>query len=82
MPGNDEASPLRFLSDGQCHDERPIFSPYTKIDQEDASVISVTFDQNKHTAKVAGAACAMHSGAACGGEADTVRCVNQGPARR
>lgn len=49
------------------------FSPYTKIDNDDASIITVTFDKKKNTAKVEGASCMMHSGAACGWEGDTVR---------
>lgn len=58
------------------------FSPYTKVDKEDACVITVTFDKQKNTAKVEGAACSMHSGAACGWEGDTVRRVKEGQYRK
>lgn len=58
------------------------FSPYTKVDKDDACVISVTFDKKKRTAKVEGASCSMHSGAACGWEGDTVSRVNERQPRR
>lgn len=58
------------------------FSPFTKIDDDDACVITVTFDEKKNSAKVKGASCMMHSGAACGWEGDTVRRVNDKPSRR
>lgn len=58
------------------------FSPYNKVDNDDACVITVTFDKNKKTAKVEGASCEMHSGAACGWEGDTVRRANENQPRR
>lgn len=58
------------------------FSPYSKVDKDDACVITVTFDNKKNTAKVEGSSCAMHSGAACGWEGDTVRRVNERQLRR
>jgi len=58
------------------------FSPYTKVDKDDACVITVTFDKKKDTAKVEGESCSMHSGAACGWEGDTVRRVNERQSRR
>lgn len=58
------------------------FSPYTKVDKDDACVITVTFDKNRNAAKVDGSACSMHSGAACGWEGDTVRRVKEGKSRK
>lgn len=58
------------------------FSSYTKIDNDDACVITVTFDKKKNTAKVEGASCMMHSGTACGWEGDTVRRVNEKQSHR
>lgn len=58
------------------------FSPYRKTDKDGACVITVTFDQQKNTAKVEGASCSMHSGAACGWEGDIVRRVKEGQARK
>ena len=53
------------------------FSPYAKIDSEDACVITVTFDPKRNAAKVEGSSCMKHSGAACGWEGDTVRRANE-----
>jgi hypothetical protein len=58
------------------------FSPYTKVDKDDSCVITVTFDRQKNTAKVQGAACSMHSGAACGWEGDIVRRVRERQSRK
>lgn len=58
------------------------FSPYTKVEKDDACVITVTFDKQKKTAKVEGASCSMHSGAACGWEGDIVRRVKEGQSRK
>jgi hypothetical protein len=58
------------------------FSPYTKVDKDDACVITVTFDKKMNTAKVHGAGCMSHSGAACGWEGDTVRRVKESQSRR
>jgi hypothetical protein len=57
------------------------FSPYMKVDKDDACVITVTFDKNRNTAKVQGSSCSMHSGAACGWEGDTVHRVKEGQSR-
>jgi hypothetical protein len=57
------------------------FSPYTKVDKDDACVITVTFDKNKNTATAQGSSCSMHSGAACGWEGDTVRRVKENQSR-
>lgn len=58
------------------------FSPYTKIYKGDACVITVTFDKQKNTAKVEGAACSMHSGEACGWEGDVVRRMKEAHYRK
>jgi hypothetical protein len=58
------------------------FSPYTKVDKDDVCVITVTFDKQKNTAKVEGASCSMHSGAACGWEGDIVHRVKEGQSRK
>jgi len=57
------------------------FSPYTKVDKDDACVVTVTFDKNKNTAKVHSSSCSVHSGAACGWEGDTVRRVKESQSR-
>lgn len=58
------------------------FSPYNKVDNDDACVITVIFDKNKKAAKVIGASCEMHSGPACGWEGDTVRRAPENQTRR
>jgi hypothetical protein len=59
------------------------FSPYVKVDKDDACVMTVTFDKDKNTAKIKGSSCTAYSGAACGWEgAGSLHRVKESQLRR
>ncbi len=51
------------------------FSPYVKVDKNDACVVRVVFDKKFNAAKISAESCTAHSGASCGWEGDTIKRV-------
>lgn len=58
---------------GKISGKELTFSPYVKIDKNDACVVKVAFDKKFNSAKITAEGCAAYSGTACGWEGDTIK---------